>query len=187
MIKILVFLLLLLPMSAFSETIVTDSTTDSTVRSTTDSNTKITSPPPSAIAPAFLTSNSDLCSVGTSASIQTQLFGFAGGTVFTEKECVLLKRARILWAFSMRIAAISLLCSAPDGVFFDALERSGTPCPAGKGLIGEEAQAYWDANPHEKPHYKGKPEVKEWSDDDKSTAVGAGGILSLFVLLVLFI
>ena len=106
--------------------------------------------------------------------------------MFTEKECVLLKRARILWAFSMRVAAISVLCSSPDGVFFEALERSGTPCPI-NGLIGEEAQAYWDANPHEKPHFKGKPEVKEWSDDDKATAVGAGGIIGLFVLLLLFI
>ena len=187
MIKILVFLLLLLPVSALSETIVTDSTTDSTVRSTTDSNTRITSPPPSAIAPAFLTSNSDLCSVGTSASIQTQLFGVAGGTVFTEKECVLLKRAKLLWSFNMRISALALLCSSPDGAVFEAMERSGTPCPAGKGLIGEEAQAYWDANPHLKPHYKGKPEVKEWSDDDKSTAFGAGGIIGMFVLLLLFI
>ena len=179
--------MLFIPISGYSETIVTDSTSDSTVESNINSNTRITSPPPSAIAPAFLTSNSDLCSVGTSASIQTQLFGFAGGTVFTEAECVLLKRARILWAFQMRISALALLCSSPDGAIFEAMERSGTPCPAGKGLIGAEAQAYWDANPHEKPHYKGKPEAKEWSDDDKATAVGAGGIIGLFVLLLLFI
>jgi len=186
-VKKLFLLFLFIPIIGHSETITTDSTTDSTVNSTTDNSTKITSPPPSAIAPAFLTSNSDLCSVGTSASVQTQLFGVAGGTVFTEAECVTLKRAKLLWSFGMKIASLSLLCSQPDGKIFLAMQRSGSPCPANKGLIGAEAQAYWDANPEEQPHYKGKPNKKDWSDDDKATAFGAGGIIGMFVLLLLFI
>jgi hypothetical protein len=187
MIRIILLLILLVPFGALGETIITDSTTTSTVTSDSNNKTQITSPPPSAIAPAFLTSNSDLCTVGTSASIQTQLFGIAGGTVFTEPECVLLKRAKLLWSFNMRISALALLCSAPDGNVHLAMQRSGTPCPAGRGLIGDEAQAYWDAHPEEIPGYKGNPDTKEWSDDDKSTAVGTGGIIGMFVLLLLFI
>lgn len=184
MIKILVFLLFLLPVSALGETIITDSTTDSTINSTTDS--RIQSPPPSAIAPAFLTSNSDLCTIGTSASIQTQIFGIAGGTAFTEKECVLLKRAKLLWSMKMYVASIALLCSAPDGAIFLAMERSATPCPV-NGLIGEEAQAYWDAHPEEKPHYKGNKNNKEWTDADKTTTAGVAGIFSMFLLLLFVI
>lgn len=186
MYRILLFVaLLILPMASIGETIFTDSTTNSTINSNT--NSKIQSPPPSAIAPAFLTSNSDLCTIGTSASIQTQVFGVAGGTVFTEAECVLLKRAKLLWSMKMYVASIALLCDSPDGKIFEALERSGTPCPAGQGLIGEEAQAYWDANPTEKPHYKGNPKTKEWSKDDKTTTAGVAGIGALFLMLLFLI
>lgn len=185
MYRILLFVaLLILPLAAIGETIITDSTTDSTINSNT--NSRITSPPPSAIAPAFLTSNTDLCSIGTSASIQTQVFGVAGGTVFTEPECVLIKRAKLLWSMKMFVASIALLCSAPDGAIFEALERSGTPCPI-NGLIGAEAQAYWDANPHLKPNYKGNPKTKEWSKDDKTTTAGVAGISALFLMLLFLI
>jgi hypothetical protein len=64
---------------AFAETIVTDSTTDSTVVSKIDSTTTVKSPPPSAISPSISASGSDLCTVGVAGAVQTQILGFSAG------------------------------------------------------------------------------------------------------------
>jgi hypothetical protein len=54
-----------------SDPIVTDST--STITSTGTQTTTVKSPPPSAIAPQFGGSNSDLCTISSSGSVQTQI------------------------------------------------------------------------------------------------------------------
>ena len=64
-----------------ADPIVTDST--SVVTSTGTQTTKVVSPPPSAIAPQFGSgNNSDLCTISSSGSVQTQILGF--GTLETQ-------------------------------------------------------------------------------------------------------
>ena len=62
--KYLLTTLLLVPMLVFAQTdtIVTESTSDSNV--TSKSETTLKSPPPSAILPSMNISNSDLCTIG---------------------------------------------------------------------------------------------------------------------------
>jgi hypothetical protein len=68
-------------------------------------------------------------------------FSFSGGGyVITDEACERLKKAKMLKALSMTVASISIMCDDP--AVFDAMYRSGTPCPVmkdGKSLIGEEA------------------------------------------------
>ena len=60
-----------------ADPIVTDST--SVVTSTGTQTTTVKSPPPSAIAPQFGGSNSDLCTISSSGSVQTQILGVSVG------------------------------------------------------------------------------------------------------------
>ena len=83
--KILVVLVLLTSTQLFAQTepIVTDSTS----RNTSVSETTVKSPPPSAIAPAITSINSDLCIVGVSAAVQTQILGFSSGMTTRDMNC----------------------------------------------------------------------------------------------------
>ena len=58
-----------------ADPIVTDST--SVVTTTGEQTTTVKSPPPSAIAPQFGGSNSDLCTISSSGSVQTQILGIS--------------------------------------------------------------------------------------------------------------
>ncbi len=194
MVRILFWLVLFIPIIGYSETIITDSTSDSTVESNINSNTKVTSPPPSAIAPSFITSNSDLCTVGTSASIQTQIFGISGGTVFTEKDCTIIKQSRLLYSYGLKVSAISLLCGSSKADYGSrnihiAMQNAGTPCPVydpikKRSLIGEEAQEFWDNNPHLLPDAEVVEKKEEWNESDKTTVQAVGGMGALFALLL---
>ena len=67
--------------------IVTDSTSNSTSYSKTESTTTVKSPPPTAVAPAITVINSDVCAVGASAAVQTQILGISMGGTTTDKNC----------------------------------------------------------------------------------------------------
>ena len=43
------------------------------------SETTVKSPPPSAMSPNISASNSDLCTVGVSGAVQTQILGISAG------------------------------------------------------------------------------------------------------------
>ena len=58
-----------------ADPIVTESTSNSTVKTETDTTTTVKSAPPSAISPSISGSNSDLCTVGVSGAVQTQILG----------------------------------------------------------------------------------------------------------------
>jgi len=168
---------------ANADTIYTDSTTRSTVDSTLNSNTKITSPPPSAISPNINTTNSDLCTVGVAGAVQTQILGISAGTTVRDMNCEMLKNSKTLYDMGMKVAAVSLLCS--DKRVFDSMQNAGSPCPF-MGKVGPEAQRLWDDNPHLVPGYvAGKK--KAWTDAEKSTAKGAAGVGGLFALLLFLI
>lgn len=75
-----------------NDPIITEST--STVTTNGNQTTKIESPPPSAIAPQFGGSNSDLCTISSSGSVQTQILGISVGATYTEENCLRLKSTK---------------------------------------------------------------------------------------------
>jgi hypothetical protein len=168
---------------AFAETIVTDSTTDSTVVSKIDSTTTVKSPPPSAISPSISASGSDLCTVGVAGAVQTQILGFSAGKTVRDMNCEKLKNAKVLYDMGMKVAAVSVMCG--DERVFAAMMNAGTPCPF-DGLVGLPAKEAWNNNEHLIPgHVPGKK--KGWDEDDKNTAKGAGAIGGLLLSLLFFL
>ena len=168
---------------AKAETIVTDSTTDSEVRSKIDSTTTVKSPPPSAISPSINFSNSDLCTVGVSGAVQTQILGISAGVTVRDMNCEKLKNAKVLYDMGMKVAAVAVMCG--DERIWKAMMNAGTPCPF-NGLVGLPAKEAWNNNEHLIPgHVPGKKE--DWDSDDKATAKGAGAIGGLLLALLFFL
>ena len=128
--------------------IVTESTSSSNVTTTGKTETTVKSPPSSAISPAINSSNSDLCTVGVSGAVQTQILGISGGSTIRDMNCERLKLSKTLYDMGMKVAAVSVMCG--DGRVFQAMEMAGTPCPF-EGKIGAEAKELWDKHPELKP------------------------------------
>ena len=183
MVKLILLLLAAFPVFAEEAPIIDDNTikTDSTTRSTVDSNstTTLRSPPASAITPTINTSNSDLCTFGVAGAVQTQILGISMGSQITDSNCERLKLSKTLYDMGMKVAAVSVMCQDKD--VFDAMMMAGTPCPY-DGMIGSQARAMWKANQNEVPGNENKSDI---SNDTKSTLWGAGGVLSLLLLLLL--
>lgn len=127
---------------------VSDSKSYSESQSNQSVTQKITSPPPSAIAPSMMSYSQDLCTTGVSGAVQTQILGISGGKTIRDKNCEALKLSKTLYDMGMRVAAVSLLCQ--DTRVFDAMKMAGTPCPF-EGKIGKEAAAAWDEKEKSKP------------------------------------
>jgi len=175
---------LLFPAPAQAEPIVTEST--STVTTNGSQTTRVESPPPSAIAPQISNgSNNDLCAIAAGGAVQTQILGISIGGTYESEHCQRLKTADKLFRYGMKVAAVSVLCEDPT--VFEAMSRSATPCPANRGMIGSDAQAYWDANPDDRPWIK-KTEVigdddGETAEDKRNKALGIiGGIFGTALL-----
>jgi hypothetical protein len=134
---------------------------------------KVIQPPPTAVAPAMMSGgNADLCSTGSSGSVQTQVFGVSGGGTVRDMNCERLKLSKTLYDMGMKVAAVATMCQ--DRRVFDAMMAAGTPCPF-EGKIGEQAKAAWEANP-------GKlPKVDEGKMDDTYKKVGIGALLGVLV------
>lgn len=167
--KLLVLVALTFP--ALAETIVTDSTS----KITTD--TTVRSPPASAISPSISTSNSDLCTVGVSGAVQTQILGISMGKTVVDLNCERLKLSKTLYDMGMKVAAVSTLCQ--DKRVFDAMMNAGTPCPY-DGMIGNEAKAAWKVNAETQPSKE-----PEGMSDETKTWISGGGIAGLLLLLLL--
>ena len=131
-----------------SDPIVTDSTSNSTVTTTGKTETTVKSPPSSAISPSINSSNSDLCTVGVSGAVQTQILGISGGATVRDMNCERLKLAKTTYDMGMKVVAVSIMCGDPR--VFNAMWMAGTPCPF-EGKIGPEAKELWEANPELKP------------------------------------
>lgn len=153
-----------------------NSTSASTSNSISDSTVK--SPPPSAISPSFNTMNNDLCTVGVSAAVQTQILGISGGATVRDMNCERLKLSKTLYDMGMKVAAVSTMCQ--DERVFSAMMNAGTPCPV-DGKIGAEAKTIWEENPKRQP----MSETQEQRRNDTLKGMGWGaGILSLLLLLL---
>jgi len=173
------FLILATLNPVMAETIVTESTTNSTVTTNGSMETTVKSPPPSAISPQFSAgNNSDLCTIGVAGAVQTQILGISAGTTFTEENCIRLKNAKTLYDMGMKVAAVSVMCQ--DTAVFDAMMMAGTPCPY-DGQIGEAAKLGWET--HED---KLREELAQEKDNTNvKETVTYGGLGSLFLLLLL--
>lgn len=133
-----------------------DSTSNNTNTNTNTNNNnntskieqEIKSPPPSAIAPSISANNIDMCSVGRSGAVQTQILGIAAGGTVRDMNCERLKLSKTLYDMGMKVAAVSVMCQ--DERVFSAMEMAGTPCPF-MGDIGEEASAAWSLMPELRP------------------------------------
>lgn len=178
MIKGLSILMLVIFSSiVLADTIVTESTTDSTITTNGKTETTVKSPPASAISPNINTSNSDLCTVGVAGAVQTQILGISAGSTVRDLNCERLKLSKTLYDMGMKVAAVSTLCQ--DERIFNAMMQAGTPCPF-DGMIGQDAKLAWEQNKDQQPSA-----VKEELDKDDKTFFGGLGLSSLLLLLLL--
>jgi hypothetical protein len=139
----------------------------------TEITQRVIQPPPTAVAPSMLSGgNADLCSTGSSGSVQTQVFGVSSGGTVRDMNCERLKLSKTLYDMGMKVAAVATMCQ--DRRVFDAMLAAGTPCPY-EGKIGEQARAQWDANPDK------IPKLDEVKIDDTYKKVGIGAILGVLV------
>lgn len=175
-----ILLLIGLANVAFAEPIVTESTSNSTVTTNGNNKTTVKSPPPSAISPSINNSNADLCTVGVSGAVQTQILGISAGKTVRDMNCERLKLSKTMYDMGMKVAAVSIMCQ--DQRVFDAMEMAGTPCPF-LGKIGEEAQEEWGS-----PRPVARPRNIE--EDQKNEVIvkdnifkAVGGVLLLLLLL----
>jgi hypothetical protein len=169
---------IMLSSAVFAEPIITESTSTSNVTTQGKTETTVKSPPPSAISPAINGSNSDLCTVGASAAVQTQILGISGGTTVRDLNCERLKLSKTLYDMGMKVAAVSVMCQ--DTRVFSAMEMAGTPCPF-FGKIGPEAQKGWDSRPELKPE---NVETEQRRNDTLKGAATGFGLAGLLMLLL---
>ena len=157
--------------------IITESTSTSNINNNSVSETTVKSPPPSAISPGITVINNDLCTVGVSGAVQTQILGISGGSTVRDMNCERIKLAKNLYDMGMKVAAVSTLCQ--DDRVFTAMMNAGTPCPV-DGKIGEEAKRIWDNNPERKPE-----SIKESNNASFWQKVSAGlGVLAILLILL---
>jgi hypothetical protein len=173
------WIVFVLPVMA-ADPIVTNSTSNSTVTSNTTSESTVKTNPPSAISPSINASNSDLCTVGVSGAVQTQIIGISTGQAYRDANCERLKIAKVLYDMGMKVAAVSVMCQ--DWRTYDAMEKAGTPCPI-MGKIGEEAEDLWKKNRREIP----KQENLKTMDRGEFINTLANGIISVILLAILVI
>jgi hypothetical protein len=181
---LLVAVLFVIPNIAFSqnEPIVTENYTESTVDTKSESTTTVISAPPSAIAPNLNTANSDLCTVGVSGAVQTQILGISAGSTVRDMNCEKLKNAKTLYDMGMKVAAVSVMCQDPR--IFTAMMNAGTPCPI-DGMIGEQAKEEWDKpiNQDRRPDSENNRGINIDSET-RTTLIGGAIVVGVLALLL---
>lgn len=129
------------------------STNSGTVINQTSGSSKRT-PPPSAIAPSYMTNSQDSCLQGISGGVQSSVIGISGGKFKVDPFCERLKLSKLLYDQGMKIGALTILCD--DERVFEAMYQAGTPCPINvnnKTYIGKKAYFYWTRYPEKRPNY----------------------------------
>lgn len=160
-----------------ADPIVTNSTSNSTVTTSANSKSTVRTNPPSAISPSMNSSNSDLCAMGVSGAVQTQILGISTGRMYRDLNCERLKIASKLYDMGMKVAAVSVMCQ--DWRTYDAMQKAGTPCPIG-GLIGDDAADMWKLNPKQMP--RKEPAQLDRGDWFEKLANGIIAILLMAIL-----
>lgn len=113
-------------------------------------------PPPSAIAPTYMSNGQDTCLSGRSAGVQVNVFGLSLGGYKQDTECNRRRDAKVLKDLGMNIAAVALMCQKKS--VWTSMFDSGTPCPLtinGKLIVGRAAYMTMKRNPEKFiPDYK---------------------------------
>lgn len=168
--------ILLLPFTVLAQDII-KTESNSISNSSSINETTVKSPPPSATSPPITIISNDLCVVGVSGAVQTQILGISGGSTVRDLNCERLKLAKNLYDMGMKVAAVSTLCQ--DERVFIAMQDAGTPCPI-QGKIGDQARQLWQENSDRVP----KPlEATTNESFWKNFSFGIGTILLLVLLL----
>ena len=174
---VLLFLLGVASKSIAADPIVSEST--QVITSNSKNETKVESPPPSAIAPQIQSGSSDfLCTVSAAGAIQTQILGISLGATVNDPLCALLTKATTLYNMNMRVAALSVLCN--DEMIWRAMMDSNSPCPI-DGLIGSAAKAAWEVKTDRIPMPE-EEHAKTAQDKRDSALKIMGGIAGAFLL-----
>ena len=165
-----------------NDPIVTENTTTSTVTTTSDSTNTVITAPPTAISPNINTANSDLCTVGVSGAVQTQILGISSGMTVRDMNCEKLKNAKTLYDMGMKVAAVSVMCQ--DSRIFQAMMDAGTPCPI-DGKIGEEAKSEWNdpSNQDRRPDSQSGIGMNI-DPDTRTTLLGGAVVLGILAILL---
>lgn len=182
------FIMLFLTTAAYAQEettndpIITENTTTSTVTTTSDSTNTVISAPPSAIAPNINTANSDICTIGVSGAVQTQILGISAGSTVRDMNCEKLKNAKTLYDMGMKVAAVSVMCQDPR--IFTAMMDAGTPCPI-DGLIGEQAKNEWNSpeNSARRPDAQTNRGINV-DPDTRTTLIGGAIVVGILALLL---
>ena len=182
------FIMLFLTTAAYAQEettndpIVTENTTTSTVTTTSDSTNTVITAPPSAIAPNINTANSDICTIGVSGAVQTQILGISAGSTVRDMNCEKLKNAKTLYDMGMKVAAVSVMCQDPR--IFTAMMDAGTPCPI-DGLIGEQAKNEWNSpeNSARRPDAQTNRGINV-DPDTRTTLIGGAIVVGILALLL---
>ena len=179
----IVGLTLLMTLQVSSQTKI-ETKTDSTTTVDSSGRTIVISPPPSAISPTAGGSSQDLCTVGISGAVQTQILGISQGETVTDQNCERLKISKTLYDMGMKVAAVSVLCQ--DRRVYDAMAMAGTPCPY-EGKIGDDAKDGWKTWQGKKqiplkfePETKQDVQKRQW---DTNKSVIGGALLFLLALV----
>jgi hypothetical protein len=173
---VVIFLLFVASNSIAEESTINQNTT-STVTSNGVNETTVKSAPPSAISPNVGGSNSDLCTISSSGALGTQILSLSLGATYTEANCLLLKKARMLYSAGMKVASVSLLCQDP--AIFEAMKMAGTSCPY-LGLIGDEAARAWEVHTDKIPLPKEQNEATTAEKRDSAIKI-MGAVASAFL------
>jgi hypothetical protein len=136
-----------------TSTVNSDSTVSSNNPSTTNNYNGAgaasdVTPPPSAIAPTYMSNGQDTCLAGRSAAVQVNVLGLALGGYKQDIECNRRRDSKILKDLGMNIAAVALMCQKKT--IWISMFDSGTPCPLtvnGKLIVGRSAFMTMKRNP----------------------------------------
>lgn len=105
-------------------------------------------PPPSAIAPSYMSNGLENCLKGNGSSIQTNVLGWTRGGYKLDEECNRRRDAKTLSDLGMKVAAIARMCE--DEIVWKSMFLSGTPCPIqkqGRLVVGKRAFLLMKSNP----------------------------------------
>jgi hypothetical protein len=125
-----------------------------------------------------------------SGAVQTQILGISSGMTIVDLNCERLLLSQTLFKQGLKVASVSILCQ--DKRVFIAMQNSGTSCPVYDpvnkvSLIGQEAQDYWEANPHLRPDYDDIKDqiVEEEKQEGTFDDIKDFGLLALSMLVFL--
>ena len=125
-----------------------------------------------------------------SGAVQTQILGISSGMTIVDLNCERLLLSQTLYKQGLKVASVSILCQ--DKRVYIAMQNSGTSCPVYDpvqkvSLIGQEAQDYWEANPHLRPDYEDIKEqiVEEKKQEGTFDDIKDFGLLALSMLVFL--